>query len=151
MFYGDPRKMSTTEAASRLGSVGWLVKPKYERVEVSNGEQEWQLAYSTPTSIAVYTQDVEWLLAQGPCVVVELTSSQFRELFEQYHEDTHILQELGIKTKGSSIHGRSDRMRELAKLMVQDYDLETGFETVSVSLKRTMLRAASRIAERLGS
>jgi hypothetical protein len=133
MFYGDPRKMSTTEAASRLGSVGWLVKPKYERVEVSNGEQEWQLAYSTPTSIAVYTQDVEWLLAQGPCVVVELTSSQFRELFEQYHEDTHILQELGIKTK------------------VQDYDLETGFETVSVSLKRTMLRAASRIAERLGS
>lgn len=155
MFNGDPRRMSTEEAVRVLGAAGWLVKPAYERLMVSRGEQERQLAYSTPTTIAVYTQDVQSLLAcdapQESAILVRLTAVQSAELFAQYHEDTPILKELAIKVVGREIEGRPDSLRELAKLIAMDYDLETGFETVSGPLKRAMLRAAEHIVRQVSA
>lgn len=64
----------------------------------------------------------------------------------QHHEDTHILPEFGIVVSDSEVQGSPAALRALAKLIEQDYDRETGFETVKDSLKREMLIAADRIS-----
>lgn len=87
----------------------------------------------------------------GGSVSIPLRATQRAEAFEQYNEDTHILQELGITILERTIEGHPDKLRELAKLMTQDYDLETGFETVPLPIKRDMLNAAERIVRCVGA
>lgn len=84
-------------------------------------------------------------------VAIPLRAAQRTETFEQYHEDTRILQEFGITISERAIEGHPDKLRELAKLMAQDYDHETGFESVSLPLKREMLNAADRIVRHVGA
>ncbi len=86
----------------------------------------------------------------GETVAIPLRAKQRTEAFEQYHEDTHILQELGLTISNKTIDGAPERLRELAVLIAQDYDRETGFETVSASVKREMLSASERILRVVG-
>lgn len=51
----------------------------------------------------------------------------------------------------SAIEGHPDKSRVLAKLMTQDYDSPTGFETVSLPLKCEMMHAAERIVRHVGA
>ena len=83
-------------------------------------------------------------------VAIPLRATQRYEAFEQYHEDTTILQELGLTITERAIEGAPEKLRELAKLIAQDYDKKTGFETVSMPVKREMLNAAERITRYVG-
>lgn len=149
MFQGDPRKIRSDEAAARLREVGWQVHQAYERLHASKGDQHWQLSYSTATSITVWTQDVEVLLGRSLQVAapvsIPLRAKQRAEAFAQYQEDTNIFHELGLLIIGKAIVGAPDKLREFAWLVAHDYDLDTGFETVTTSMKREMLDAAARI------
>lgn len=83
-------------------------------------------------------------------VAIPLRAKQRAEAFEQYHEDTHILQELGLTFAEKTIEGAPEKLRELAVLIAQDYDHETGLETVSTTVKREMLAASARILRIVG-
>lgn len=87
----------------------------------------------------------------GALVTIPLRAAQREEAYAQYHEDTHILDELGLSITGQGISGDPHKLRELAVLMGQDYHQETGFETVSRVLKREMLNAAERILRVVGA
>jgi len=88
--------------------------------------------------------------ALGAFVAIPLRAAQSEEAYAQYHEDTHILDELGLSISGHVISGDPLKLRELAVLMGQDYHQETGFETVPKGLKREMLNAAERILRVVG-
>lgn len=89
--------------------------------------------------------------ALGALVTIPLRAGQRAEAYAQYHEDTHILDELGLSITGHGISGDPHKLREFAVLMGQDYHQETGFETVSKGLKREMLNAAERILRVVGA
>lgn len=108
---------------------------------------EW---YTTVAS-AIELQGVRRDGCPGALVTIPLRAAQREEAYAQYHEDTHILDELGLSITGQGISGDPHKLRELAVLMGQDYHQETGFETVSRVLKREMLNAAERILRVVGA
>ena len=83
-------------------------------------------------------------------VFIALRSGQRTEAFEQYHEDTHIFQEFAIAVSSRGVEASPVGLRELAKLIQEDYDLDTGFETVTRTLKTEMLNVATRITRVVG-
>lgn len=83
-------------------------------------------------------------------VAIPLRSKQFAEVYAQYHEDTHLLGELAISVTDRGVAGSPAALRELAKLIAQDYNLVTGFETVRTPLKREMLCIVPRILGSVG-
>lgn len=83
-------------------------------------------------------------------VAIPLRSKQLAEVYAQYHEDTHLLGELAISVTDRGVAGSPAALRELAKLIAQDYNLVTGFETVRTPLKREMLCIVPRILGSVG-
>lgn len=95
------------------------------------------------------------LICHGTGVLPERVEIRVRgaareEIQAQYHEDTHVLVELGVSTTANGVEGTVAGLQELAYLIECDYDLETGFETVKSGLKREMLIAAGRISRAVG-
>lgn len=83
-------------------------------------------------------------------VVIPLRGGQRAEVYSQYHEDTHILDELAVEITDAGVLGSPAALRELAKLIAQDYSLTSGFETVRAPLKREMLCIVPRILGAVG-
>ncbi len=83
-------------------------------------------------------------------VVIPLRGGQRAEVYSQYHEDAHILDELAVEITDAGVLGSPAALRELAKLIAQDYSLTTGFETVRAPLKREMLCIVPRILGAVG-
>lgn len=83
-------------------------------------------------------------------VEIVLRSKQRPELYAQYHEDTHILDELGIEMTAKGMRGSPSALRQLAKWIAQDYHSVTGFQTVKAPLKREMRCVVDRILGSVG-